>query len=87
MVMLVPRLAVVVALAADFASAAVAQETGNWSMRLFQPPPTDPVPESNDATQMESLSGASGNPPMTADAIRSAAGLASREVLDRLRQP
>src|SRR5580698_1193076 len=73
MVSLVFRLAAVVVLAAGFAGAAVAQEPDNWLTRLFQPPPADAVPGSNDATQWSGQSGASGNPLMTADAIRAAA--------------
>ena len=56
------------------AGAARAQDTpGNWLTRLFQPPPASSVPSSNDATQWSGQSGASGNPLMTADAIRAAA--------------
>jgi membrane-bound lytic murein transglycosylase B len=73
MVMLVLRVAVVVVLAAGLAGAAVAQEPDNWLTRLFQPPLAGAVPASNDATQWSGQSGASGNPLMTADAIRSAA--------------
>jgi peptidoglycan lytic transglycosylase B len=72
-VMLLFRLAAVVVLAAGFAGAALAQEPDNWLTRLFQPPPADAVPASNDATQWSGQSGPSGNPLMTADAIRAAA--------------
>src|ERR1700733_4707015 len=73
MVMLVLRLTVVVVLAVGLAGTAVAQQPDNWLTRLFQPPPADAVPGSNGTTQWSGLSGASGNPLMTADAIRSAA--------------
>ena len=73
MVMSVLRLTVVIVLAAGLAGAAVAQDSDNWLTRLFQPPPAGTVPASNDATQWSGQSGASGNPQMTADAIRAAA--------------
>ena len=57
-----------------FAGTAYAQDpAGNWLTRLFQPPPAGSVPSSGDAMQWSGQSGASGNPLMTADAIRSAA--------------
>ena len=60
-------------LAAGVASAAQAQQPDNWLTRLFQPPPASSVPASAAATQWSGQSGASGNPLMTADAIRAAA--------------
>jgi lytic murein transglycosylase len=60
-------------LAAVLARAASAQEPDNWLTRLFQPPPSNSVPAANGAAQWSGQSGASGNPLMTADAIRSAA--------------
>ncbi len=60
-------------LAAGLASAAQAQQPDNWLTRLFQPPPASSVPASNAPTQWSGQSGASGNPLMTADAIRAAA--------------
>jgi membrane-bound lytic murein transglycosylase B len=46
----------------------------NWLTRLFQPPPGTAVPGPGDGTrEWSGQSGASGNPLMTADAIRSAA--------------
>jgi membrane-bound lytic murein transglycosylase B len=57
-----------------FAGAAYAQDpSGNWLTRLFQPPPASSVPASGDALQWSGQSGASGNPQMTAEAIRAAA--------------
>src|SRR6201996_1177397 len=57
-----------------FAGTAYAQDpAGNWLTRLFQPPPAGSVPSSGDAMKWSGQSGASGNPLMTADAIRSAA--------------
>jgi membrane-bound lytic murein transglycosylase B len=71
------RLVVVVVLAAGlvagFTGAAVAQQSDNWLTRLFQPLPGGAVPGGNDASQWSGQSGASGNPLMTADAIRAAA--------------
>ncbi len=55
------------------ASAAFAQQPDNWLTRLFQPPPASPVAGANAVTQWSGQSGASGNPLMTADAIRAAA--------------
>jgi len=61
-------------LATAVADAARAQsQPDNWLTRLFQPPPSSSVPASNDASQWSGQSGASGNPQMTADAIRAAA--------------
>jgi lytic murein transglycosylase len=45
----------------------------NWLSRLFQPPAASPVPGSGAETPWSGQSGASGNPLMTADAIRAAA--------------
>jgi peptidoglycan lytic transglycosylase B len=68
------RLAAVTLFAAGLAVAAQAQtQPDNWLTRLFQPPPGSAVPGSNDAMQWSGQSGASGNPAMTADAIRAAA--------------
>ncbi len=55
--------------------AALAQDKpDNWLTRLFQPSGTNVVPASDDAShQWSGQSGASGNPLMTADAIRAAA--------------
>ena len=61
------------ALATGFAGTARAQQPDNWLTRLFQPPPASPVPGANDGAQWSGQSGASGNPLMTADAIRAAA--------------
>jgi lytic murein transglycosylase len=57
---------------------ALAQQSDNWLTRLFQPPSPSSTPASlPDATSAESgwsgQSGASGNPLMTAEAIRAAA--------------
>jgi membrane-bound lytic murein transglycosylase B len=61
-------------LAAGLGTAALAQSMPqNWLTHLFQPSSTGSVPPSNDATQWSGQSGASGNPLMTADAIRAAA--------------
>jgi lytic murein transglycosylase len=73
------RLAVAVLLAGSpltlrLAGAAQAQEQSNWLTRLFQPPATGSVPGSNGgARDWSGQSGASGDPRMTADAIRAAA--------------
>jgi len=58
---------------AGLASAAYAQQPDNWLTRLFQPPAATAVQAGNDASQWSGQSGASGNPLMTADAIRAAA--------------
>jgi len=50
-----------------------AQQPDNWLSRLFQPPAAASVPASPDGAQWSGQSGASGNPLMTADAIRAAA--------------
>src|SRR5581483_5005446 len=52
---------------------AMAQQPDNWLSRLFQPPPGNAVPAPGDGAQWSGQSGASGNPQMTADAIRAAA--------------
>jgi membrane-bound lytic murein transglycosylase B len=61
-----------VGLAAGLSGAAAAQD--NWLTRLFQPPAASVVPNTGDTGQWSGQSGASGNPLMTADAIRAAAG-------------
>jgi lytic murein transglycosylase len=66
------RAATAALLAAALASAASAQQPDNWLTRLFQPPPSNSVPGSGGA-QWSGQPGASGNPLMTADAIRTAA--------------
>ncbi len=61
-------------LAAGLVLPARAQDKpGNWLSRLFQPQAAAPVPSSGDETPWSGQSGASGNPLMTADAIRAAA--------------
>lgn len=50
-----------------------AQQPDNWLTRLFQPPAANPVPAGRDAAPWSGQSGASGNPLMSADAIRAAA--------------
>ena len=78
----VRRFATIVPLAAGLvgnsAGAVLAQQPDNWLSRLFQPSsvssvPGPAAPPSGDATPWSGQSGASGNPQMTADAIRSAA--------------
>jgi membrane-bound lytic murein transglycosylase B len=61
--------------AASLVHSAAAQEgPPAWLTRLFQPSSASPVPAPNDATpQWSGQSGASGDPRMTADAIRAAA--------------
>jgi membrane-bound lytic murein transglycosylase B len=74
------RLGAAAVLCISLAGSALAQEQpGNWLTRLFQPPSTSAVP-SNGATsasagsrEWSGQSGASGDPRMTADAIRAAA--------------
>ncbi len=58
---------------ATLSGAAGAQQPDNWLTRLFQPAPASPVPAAGDQMQWSGQSGASGNPLMTADAIRAAA--------------
>jgi lytic murein transglycosylase len=65
------RFVAAVVLVGSFAGAARSQD--NWLTRLFQPPAAGAVPAGNDAAQWSGQSGASGNPLMTADAIRAAA--------------
>ena len=73
------RSAVAIFIAAGLANAALAQDSAqdkpdNWLTRLFQPPATAAVPPPAGATRdWSGQSGASGNPLMTADAIRAAA--------------
>ena len=60
------------------AGQALAQQSDNWLTRLFQQPSPNAVPGSspdaaNSGTGWSGQSGASGNPLMTADAIRAAA--------------
>jgi lytic murein transglycosylase len=63
----------VIALAAP-APARAQDPPGNWLTRLFQLPSSAPVPSSSDGSrEWSGQSGASGNPLMTADAIRAAA--------------
>ena len=65
-----------VALAAGLSPAAAQDKPDNWLTRLFQPPASGPVPGSagpGDDTPWSGQSGGSGNPQMTADAIRAAA--------------
>jgi lytic murein transglycosylase len=58
---------------ATLSGAAEAQQPDNWLTRLFQPAPASPVPATGEQMQWSGQSGASGNPLMTADAIRAAA--------------
>ena len=73
------RLAAAFLMIAGVAGAALAQEKpDNWLTRLFQPSATGPVPAPAGAApgaprEWSGQSGASGNPLMTADAIRAAA--------------
>ena len=69
------RLAAASLLAASLAHPAAAQDNPvNWLTRLFQPPATASVPTPSDGTrEWSGQSGASGDPLMTADAIRAAA--------------
>jgi membrane-bound lytic murein transglycosylase B len=63
-----------VILAAGFVMPACAQDKpDNWLSRLFQPQAAGPVPSPGEETPWSGQSGASGNPLMTADAIRAAA--------------
>jgi membrane-bound lytic murein transglycosylase B len=72
---LILRLIAASLLAAGLLSgAALAQQPDTWLTRLFQPPAASAVPGGNSAAQWSGQAGASGNPLMTADAIRSAAG-------------
>jgi membrane-bound lytic murein transglycosylase B len=68
------RLAVVSMLVLGLADGARAQDKpDNWITRLFQPPAGAPVPNSAGEGDWSGQSGASGDPSMTADAIRAAA--------------
>ncbi len=71
----IQRLAAAVLFSAGFVHPAAAQDNlPAWVTRLFQPPAAAPVPAPGDATpQWSGQSGASGDPRMTADAIRAAA--------------
>ena len=63
-------------LAFGAADLAIAQQDSNWLRRLFQQPSASAVPgslNSSAATGWSGQSGTSGNPLMTADAIRAAA--------------
>ena len=77
MVAFVPmlRLAAVSVIVAGLAGGARAQDTpDNWLTRLFQPPANASVPtRSGGSDDWSGQSGASGDPSMTADAIRAAA--------------
>lgn len=68
-------LAAAMGFAASLINPASAQENpARWLTRLFQPPQSTAVPAPDDATpQWSGQSGASGDPRMTADAIRAAA--------------
>lgn len=69
------RLAAASLIAASTAGAAAAQDkSDNWLSRLLQSPTSSPVPApTGGAREWSGQSGASGNPLMTADAIRAAA--------------
>ena len=67
------RIVAAMLLVATLGGAAAAQQPDNWLTRLFQPAPASPVPAAGDQVQWSGQSGASGNPLMTADAIRAAA--------------
>ncbi len=60
-------------LVGGLAGTALAQQPDNWLTRLFQPPTGGAVPGAGNDMQWSGQSGASGNPLMTADAIRAAA--------------
>ena len=70
-VMLILRLAAMMLCFVGFAGVASAQD--NWLTRLFQPPVTGSVPAGSGNSDWSGQSGASGDPQMTADAIRAAA--------------
>jgi membrane-bound lytic murein transglycosylase B len=70
---LLPCLAAVLFAAGLAAPVAAQDKPDNWLTHLFQPSAASPVPDSADASQWSGQSGASGNPLMTADAIRAAA--------------
>ncbi|HEY2526611.1 MAG TPA: lytic murein transglycosylase [Xanthobacteraceae bacterium] len=69
------RVVAALVVVAGLAGTALAQDKPeNWLTRLFEPPATAMVPMSGEGTrEWSGLSGASGNPLMTADAIRAAA--------------
>jgi lytic murein transglycosylase len=69
------RTAIALSLTVPLAAAALAQDKpGDWLTHLFQPPAVAPVPAPAGGTrEWSGQSGASGNPLMTADAIRAAA--------------
>ena len=68
------RYAVACLVVLTLADVARAQDKpADWVTRLFQPAATTPVPAPSAAHQWSGQSGASGNPLMSADAIRSAA--------------
>jgi membrane-bound lytic murein transglycosylase B len=69
------RLVAAALIAVAAAGGALAQDKpGNWLTRLLQPSSSSAVPGStNGAREWSGQSGASGNPLMTADAIRAAA--------------
>ena len=72
---LIVAVLLILGMVAGLAGAAHAQHPDDWLTRLFQPPPATAVPGAgNDAARWSGQSGASGNPLMTADAIRAAAG-------------
>ena len=71
---LIPGLAVACLVLGATGPVARAQNNpANWITHLLQPPATAPVPAPADAEQWSGQSGASGDPRMTADAIRTAA--------------
>lgn len=67
------RAATAALLAAALANDASAQQPDNWLTHLFQPPQSNSVPSPSGGQEWSGQSGASGNPLMTADAIRAAA--------------
>ncbi|HEX4410832.1 MAG TPA: lytic murein transglycosylase [Xanthobacteraceae bacterium] len=68
-----PLVVLVLAATAGQGQAQSQNTSGNWLSHIFQPPSTGPVPGVSNETQWSGQSGASGNPSMTADAIRDAA--------------
>jgi membrane-bound lytic murein transglycosylase B len=68
------RLATVTLMVMGLTEGAAAQaKPDNWLTRLFQPPAGASVPDGNGTSDWSGQSGASGDPSMTADAIRAAA--------------
>src|SRR5271156_2627218 len=61
------------AVGAAYGQAQSQDASGNWLSHIFQPLAGSPVPGANNETPWSGQSGASGNPLMTADAIRAAA--------------